>query len=419
MIPVFAYVVSIIGALISGAAATLAYIISYGMKYPSMQSWARTEFKEFVKTVLIIAFSMFILVRIVSQLINALTGLPSTPGDPLYFNAAETFLRQQYIDTLVTNRDLMTHQAVLGAYSDMKISVGAVFGGGVKPFKTLALPASTLSTAIDYGMVTSLAFLSMLAILELFKDVAFTVIFPMGIIFRAFPFSRKLGSSLIALAIAGYFVLPVTILFDQWLYQNFNWADVTYLSERPPYYAESGSNFYLTFKDQVIDLCSDLISPTPLFEEVYDQLNGLQNDIENHLESNLGGVLGGALSIVTKLFFTVLKIPLKIVTGTIDLVMDVISGTYGVYQALRIVAVPLTKVVVDMINGDYARTSEVMESSFDYTVDVIAYSANRLMFALLCILIDWVLVETFFVSLSDALGGEKSLLGLGRLRKLV
>ena len=215
------------------------------------------------------------------------------------------------------------------------------------------------------------------------------------------------------------YIIIFTILFNQWLYQNFNWADVTYLGERPPYYAESGSNFYLTFKDQVIDLCSDLISPTPLFEEVYDQLNGLQNDIENHLESNLGGVLGGALSIVTKLFFTVLKIPLKIVTGTIDLVMEVISSTYGVYQALRIVAVPLTKVVVDMINGDYARTSEVMESSFDYTVDVIAYSANRLMFALLCILIDWVLVETFFVSLSDALGGEKSLLGLGRLRKLV
>jgi hypothetical protein len=47
-----------------------------------------------------------------------------------------------------------------------------------------------------------------------------TVILPLGIIMRSFPFTRKTGSSLIALSFVAYFVYPTSILINQRLYEQ-------------------------------------------------------------------------------------------------------------------------------------------------------------------------------------------------------
>jgi hypothetical protein len=54
-----------------------------------------------------------------------------------------------------------------------------------------------------------------------FRDVTFTILIPLGFFMRALPFSRRTGSSIIAIAFAGFFAYPLSIALSHQLMFGF------------------------------------------------------------------------------------------------------------------------------------------------------------------------------------------------------
>ncbi|MCX8196826.1 MAG: hypothetical protein N3G80_00720 [Candidatus Micrarchaeota archaeon] len=56
-------------------------------------------------------------------------------------------------------------------------------------------------------------------LLTFIEENALTVFMPIGLILRAFPFTRKTGSTILAVAFAGYFIYPISILINQQIWE--------------------------------------------------------------------------------------------------------------------------------------------------------------------------------------------------------
>ncbi|VVC01540.1 Uncharacterised protein [uncultured archaeon] len=64
------------------------------------------------------------------------------------------------------------------------------------------------------------AFAAQKLLLLFVEDTAIGVFLPFGLMLRAFPFSRKTGSTVIAVVFAAYFVYPTTILINQQIWES-------------------------------------------------------------------------------------------------------------------------------------------------------------------------------------------------------
>ncbi len=63
------------------------------------------------------------------------------------------------------------------------------------------------------------AFMAQKMLLEFVDETMLSVFLPIGLLMRVFPFSRRTGSTIIALVLAAYFVFPTTILINQQIWE--------------------------------------------------------------------------------------------------------------------------------------------------------------------------------------------------------
>jgi len=71
------------------------------------------------------------------------------------------------------------------------------------------------TTIVDMLGTAFAAFTAQNMLLNFIEEAAIKVFLPLGLMMRAFPFTRKTGSTIIAVVVAAYFVFPVAILINQ------------------------------------------------------------------------------------------------------------------------------------------------------------------------------------------------------------
>lgn len=104
-----------------------------------------------------------------------------------------------------------------GFYTSITIPAFKVVGVEVSFLPWVMLnPLNQAHTMIVDMIGTSIAGVTAQNMLLKFIDIAALPVFlPFGLMLRAFPFSRKTGSTIIAVVVAAYFVYPISILINQ------------------------------------------------------------------------------------------------------------------------------------------------------------------------------------------------------------
>ena len=178
-----------------------------------------------------------------SPLMDATTGTWYVPNGNIVFGQANYFLGckpdinvdwnpfdgvpQQSFSGVMTSRlakgyfSLMLTQMftglLAGFYTSIELSAFKVLSGsvGITPWVALGPLNQAHTTIIDLLGTTYAAFTAQNMLLKFIEKAAIPVFLPFGMMLRAFPFSRKTGSTIIAVVVAAYFVYPISILINQ------------------------------------------------------------------------------------------------------------------------------------------------------------------------------------------------------------
>ena len=245
-----------IALLLSFTIVAICYLIGEVLAIQGFKGWYKSELWEAIKSLIIVGV-IFSFIVIAGSLASLLPGInnqplstcftnPSLPGstngfDLIYYTAYSTFGTGSCLGAI--NYTNMSYNNLLG------IAMGAEFLKGTTlntyftiPFPPIPVcepcPIGSLNIGADFNiyqsnivdanpitgaghiLVMAFTFLvfPMLAVLEVqyavFMDIiaiSFGVLLPLGLIFRALPFLRAIGATLIALAIAGAIIYPLML----------------------------------------------------------------------------------------------------------------------------------------------------------------------------------------------------------------
>lgn len=107
-----------------------------------------------------------------------------------------------------------------GFYTGLTIPLRAVnLELGLNPWVAMTPLNQFHTTLVDTVGNTMAAFVAQKMLLDFFEETMLPVFLPFGLLLRAFPFSRKTGSTIIAVVFAAYFIYPISILVNQQIYE--------------------------------------------------------------------------------------------------------------------------------------------------------------------------------------------------------
>jgi hypothetical protein len=226
-----------LGIIIAFTTVALAYMVSSAFGSSEMKAWVANEFWQAITTTLIVAF--LLIAGIIESLavpafgytdphasgadISPVTQSEIIPSTPVLANAY-VFMKRAWSYATGTAFISMVGQSeflsvlrgmelsfsrnipMLGFYINLKNAIPEFISGTFgKVFGYITDPLIGVA-----GIMTAQMF-----ILCLIDYVGMTLLLPLGIVLRAVPFLRGLGTALIALTIGLFLVYPMTLLFNE------------------------------------------------------------------------------------------------------------------------------------------------------------------------------------------------------------
>ncbi|NYZ74007.1 hypothetical protein H0O00_02605 [Candidatus Micrarchaeota archaeon] len=230
------------------AVVALNFMIAYGLQSPQMTAIAREELAALI-------FTAFILLfwggsdEIFNAMSNGLLlsslppefqqGISMGPPDVLTSNhinialATTEILVNKLKDCYI---DLYLYEALIGFLSTISFPLGSplpavnIISFSVAPFTGLAMLSNAHTMVVEaIGYLITVLWAKQF-ILIFARDAVPVLVLPLGLIFRAFPFYRRTGSSLIAISFAMYFVMPFAFILSNFLiFDIYQPPDFTYM----------------------------------------------------------------------------------------------------------------------------------------------------------------------------------------------
>jgi hypothetical protein len=140
-------------------------------------------------------------------------------GEPDVKGVVTPRLFKGYFSLMLTQ---MFTGLLAGFYTGISIPIYKVitFDVGIMPWIGLGPLNQAHTTIVDTIGTTIAALSAQNMLLKFIERAAIPIFLPFGLMLRAFPFTRKTGSTIIAVVVACYFVYPISILINQqiWLY---------------------------------------------------------------------------------------------------------------------------------------------------------------------------------------------------------
>jgi len=123
-------------------------------------------------------------------------------------------LLKGYVSLMLTQ---MFTGLLAGFYTSIELSAFKVLAVsvGITPWVALGPLNQAHTTIVDLIGTTYAAFTAQKMLLQFIEKAALPVFLPFGLMLRAFPFTRKTGSTIIAVVVAAYFIFPISILINE------------------------------------------------------------------------------------------------------------------------------------------------------------------------------------------------------------
>ncbi len=223
------------------------YMMSHFFQHPPLTAIAKEELAATIFSAIIVWFWL----ASNSYLPNVIVGL-LTVGSPTAANSimasantslvpAHIYLASAALDILFEKMRAMYAQlyffeVLIGFLSTLSFPLGSplplvnLVTFSFMPYDGLVLLSNAHTVVVEaIGFVVT-ALMAKQILLGFARDIIPTLLLPIGIIFRAFPMSRKTGSSLIAISFVAFYVYPMAIIFSNYLiFDVFKPADFNYV----------------------------------------------------------------------------------------------------------------------------------------------------------------------------------------------
>jgi len=409
------YLLSLIGILISLGIIVITKMIADAFNLSKLKGWVSGEIKEFLMTLFLVAFGMFILQYIVNSIALNLLGLPGNTSDltyPPYYFYADNFLTMMYhkVRSIGFMSVMFTVHSFIATLSSISFTIpvvpipteaGIIVGCiGTSPWGSLSLISNQISYVNKLWATNLLIIGAQRVFLDFIRETAFTIFFPLGVILRAFPVTRKPGSTLIALSAVFFFVYPMMVILDGYLYDNFIWGPINYHGQNITGFMESYHEFIdlnemtdifgttTNLEDLTgIDMRTPTNPPQPTSQPGF--FSGIWNTIKN--------AVGWVKDSIKNAVDWLMNLPFKLIG---------IPGEYYMGD----------KILDFIMNGGKINMYLGMLLPYRFMLNTSVIALYNLMFSLICVLINFVVTLTLFESISPLIGGEKTLMALGRLK---
>lgn len=198
----------------------LYYLFSRLLSSPQLEAFAREEFSQFVFTAFLFASFGILYVALSGISSAAICGTLDPPCDHMDVALYSLGLvRSLMMDTYFS---LYGYEVVIGTFSTMGFYVPILITPfffmwtSIQPLSGLEPLSNALVTVIEsMGYLVGLAF-GRERLVSFFRDITPTLL-AIGFLMRTMPFSRKTGSSIIAIAFAGFFAYPLSITLSHYM----------------------------------------------------------------------------------------------------------------------------------------------------------------------------------------------------------
>jgi len=232
---------------IAAAFSAIAWMLAEMLKSSEIKAWAKRELNEFFFTAILIV-SLTLIIVFADIISTALVGDKFIPveNEPAYFTTARNHLSEMHNLLYTTGYDLAYEAAFYAVMSKIRIDVGRIVGyilapvsGGitvvvakvltefigitVTPFDPLSNATGVLGDMIKFVFTIFMFVVGQITLLDFIQKTMLTIILPLAVIFRAFPLTRKTGSTLIAIVIVTYFVYPVSVNIGSVIYDKISY----------------------------------------------------------------------------------------------------------------------------------------------------------------------------------------------------
>lgn len=242
----------------------LLYMIGSAMQNQQLLAVAKEEVAALV-------FTLFLLVFWIGsdQFLNGLTNgilsasippgvsLPTSNVDyTAGYTATHIMLANSSLELLYEKlksdyMQLYLFEILIGFLSTVSFPIGSPTPGiniisfSIAPFTGLSLLSQAHTVIVESISYMITVIWAKQFMLDFAKDVVPILLFPLGLVMRAFPFTRTTGSSILALCFAMYFVMPFAFLLSNYLIFD------VYLPGKPDFtYTPTMSTFFGTHRSE-------------------------------------------------------------------------------------------------------------------------------------------------------------------------
>ncbi len=226
--------------------AALFYMVAYALQNPQLIALGKEEISAFVFSLVIISFWMTSDALLNSLIAGMLTSsIPSwmissgaSDFSTIHLDLATSALDVLFVKLKDMYINLYLYEILIGFLSTVSFPIGSpvpalsVISLSLSPFTGLVLLSNAHTTVVEAIGYAMMVIWAKKFVLLFCKDAIPTILLPMGVVMRAFPFFRSTGSSIIAICVAGYFVLPFAILLSNYMiFELYQPAEFAYIPE--------------------------------------------------------------------------------------------------------------------------------------------------------------------------------------------
>ncbi|MEW6528490.1 MAG: hypothetical protein AB1391_01230 [Candidatus Micrarchaeota archaeon] len=245
------YTIVPIGGLLAVFIIAIFYMASQFLQNPQLEAWTKNELKELMIAGITISIVYVAMSVSTGELLGTITGYADKSdlisGIETKFNEFENALLNDYNHLIkASNRFGMLSSYTYSQSAGFIIMFGktdAPLLGAGGMMQSLSILASSASNGI-------LIYEAMKIFLKFFFDTSINYLLPIAFVFRMLPFTRKIGGTLIALALAGVFIFPFSMVLAATVHDS---VGVTHSQMTSPDFEK----ITLKLDNRITEMCTD------------------------------------------------------------------------------------------------------------------------------------------------------------------
>jgi hypothetical protein len=192
--------------LIMAFVIALAHMAARFIKKPEWEAWAKTELYQLAISCLL-AGSIIFIAETSCILSYQLSGPPGVGGDAFYITGQ--FLSTYYDEGVTTMYSLYSLKMIADGMSQFTIMVATNPMYIIPKYPGAGLVSQGITAVIGIMSILTANLMVQKVIFQFIQQFGFSILLPIGLLLRVFPFSRDAGAFLIAIAFGLYIVFPL------------------------------------------------------------------------------------------------------------------------------------------------------------------------------------------------------------------